>query len=266
MSDEYVRFVKTELEQALLHIDEALARVEMGSQDMCCINTILAAKDCIQAFLRNGIQQSFANLRLFEHSCPANYGWNPMMSKFPGIEGLWEKAEHKLHLHQENFRSVSGYGGLFQSSIKQCGVKPSGEFLSCKTCNVTCNSLSQLNQHVEGHRHQARIVSEDLQQRLILIYLSNRNKRFSLKTVQKAGNFCRSHDIAERNPSKGKWLSMKEAETSKQWCYGKRHKRALTSCELCNVTCNGNAQFLGHIKGKGHRKAVELCGKERNKN
>jgi len=243
MSDEYARYVKRELEQAL------------------CINTISAAKDCIQAFVRTGIQPSFAN-RLFEYTCPANYGWNPMMSKFPGIEGLWAKVEHKLDLHQENLRSVSDSGGFFQSSNEQYAANPSGEIRSCWTCNVNCNSLSQWKQHVEGQRHQEKMVSEDLQQRLILNYLSKRNKRFSLKTVQKAGKFCRSHDIAERNLSRGRWLKMKEAKISKERLYGKRQKRTLTSCELCNITCNGNSQFLDHIKGKGHRRAVELCGKE----
>jgi len=257
MSDDIIRNINIELKLGLWHIEKALRCPEMDSQDMRCIHTISAAKDHIQEFLRCGIPSSIDNHRLFAHYGLANCGWDPMRSKFPGIEGLRGKDDHKLDLQWGNIRSGPESGGFFESPNK--GVKPAAEFLKYKICNVNCNSLSQWEQHVKGHQHQARVVGED-PQRMKLTYLSERNNIFSVKMVHKAGKFYpSSYEKADCNPPKGRRWKTKEAEIWKRWLYGKRHCGTLMWCEFCDVTCNGNRQYLGHIKGKRHQMAVEQC-------
>jgi len=244
-------------------VNEALRYAEKYSQDFFSINRISVAKDRIEEFLRSGIQTSVSNCHLSENFRSANCGWLPMRSKFPVVEGLWEKHEHKYDLQHGNVHSVSGSNGFFQSG--QRGTKPAAEILnaaellSCKICNVNCISFSQLKQHVNGYQHQARLVGEDSPRRREMTYPSKRNNNFSLNMVQKVNS--RSRCISEYNLPKGRMWKMKDAEISKRWLHGNRQKGNLMWCDLCNVTCNGSTQYIGHKKGKGHRNAVEKMQK-----
>jgi len=108
MLDENIRNLEAELEQGLVHIEKALLLAELYSQDMCCINTMIAAKALIQEFLWTNMR-SVDDCHFFGGSCIANCGWSTMTSIFPVIEVQSEKAEHK----QESHRSESGYNGFF---------------------------------------------------------------------------------------------------------------------------------------------------------
>jgi len=108
MLDENIRNLKGELEQGLVHIEEVLLLAELYSQDICCINTISAAKAIIQEFLWTYIP-SVDVCHFFNRSCAENYGWNPMSSIFPVFEVQSDKAEH----NQENHRSEPGHTGFF---------------------------------------------------------------------------------------------------------------------------------------------------------
>jgi len=240
------------MEQGLVHIGEALHLAELYSQDMCCINTISAAKALIQELLWT-YMPSVDDCHFFDRSCSSNCGWSPMSSIFPVTEVQSDTSEHK----QENHRSESGYAEFLQSANMLCGAKSTAELLHCNICNVNCNSVSQWNQHVKGQKHQTRMVSENMLQRMKWTHVPKKNK-FSLKRAQKESNFCpANNDIAKYNPPKGRRLNMKEAEFSKRWTYGKQKKGTLMCRELCNITCDGKMQYIGHIKGNQHQMAVE---------
>jgi len=252
MLDENIRNLETVLRQGLVHIEEALLRAELNSQDMCCINSVSAAKALIQEFLWT-YMPSGDDCHFFDRSCTANCGWSPMSSIFPVIEVQSDKVEHK----QENHRSELGYTGFLQSANMLCVAKRSAELLHCNMCNVNCNSRSQWKQHVKGRQHQTK-VGEDKLQRMKLTYLSKRNNDFFLKRVQRESNFCSTNnDIAKSNSPNGRRLKMKEAEFLRRWIYGKQKNGTLMCCELCNVTGNGKMQYIGHIKGNRHQMAVE---------
>jgi len=68
---------------------------------------------------------------------------NPKLGKFEDI----------LDLQHDNIRSVIVSGGFSAS----CGSKPAA-VLSCKICDVYCDSLSQWKHHNVGRQHQVRLV------------------------------------------------------------------------------------------------------------
>jgi len=234
MTDDKIRNLKIQLKLGLGALEEALRFAEMYSHDLRCFNLILAVRDDIQEVLGS------------------------VRTKFPSIEGLFEDDDAKLVLQQSNIRSGPESGRFFQSP--NMGVNLSGELLNCRICKVNCSNLSQWRQHVKGKQHQARLVIEDPTKRTKFTYMSKRKNIFSVKLGKKEGKFCqRRNEKAECHPPKGRRWKLKDAEMLKRWLHGRRHNGSQMWCKLCDVTCNGNLQYLGHINGKRHQMAVELC-------
>jgi len=264
MSDNKLRNLKTQLKLGLCHIEKALCLAErrhcfeLCSQGKPYIHTLSAAKDHIQDVLRTGFPSSVENDRFCDYVGTPNCGCDPMRTKFLGIGGLFEKDVQKRDLQQGNIHSGAESGVFFRSP--SMGVKSVAELRYCKVCKVMCNSPSQWKHHVEGHQHQGRLEVEDPPQRIKLRHISKRNSTFSDKMVRKADEFCPiRYEKSECNPPKGRRCKTKVAEISKRGLYGNRQNRTLMWCELCDVTCNSNLQYLSHIEGKRHQMEVEQC-------
>jgi len=262
MSDNKLRKLKIQLKLGLCHIEKALRLAdrrhwyEMCSHGKPCFHTISAAKDHTQELLRTGFPSSVENDRFFDYFGTSNCGCDPMRTNCIGSEGLFEKDDQKRDLQQGNIRSGGESDVFFR--CPNMGVKPVVELPYYKVCKVKCNSPSQWKHHVKGHQHQGRLEVEDPAQRIKLTHISKRNDRFSDKMVNKADKFCPiRYEKSECNPPKGRRLKTKVAEISKRWLYGNRQNGTLIWCELCDVTCNGNLQYLSHIEGKRHQMAVE---------
>jgi len=277
MSVEEIRDLKLELELGLWHIEKALRRAEMESQDMYGICCIEEAKDHILGILSTLVPTSADNNRFCSHFGGANCAWCPMISKSPALDELCENFVNKLDFLQDNTRLVSGSGGfprncgekpvavvscekiddkldLHHDNIRsgiggfspRCGVKPTA--VLCKICDLYFFSLSEWKKHIEGRQHQVRLVGEE--------ELEKMKWTNSLKAKKTENFFPRITQVAKRGRHGGGRWRMKEVSISKQRVPGRRKKGAPMVCELCNVRCNGISQFIGRINGRRHQMAV----------
>jgi len=184
---------------------------EMVFEDSSCKHTIYAAKDHILKVLRNRFCFIFGT---------ANCTRDVMRSK----------PDHELDLKQ----------GLLSGGFLQSRNKGAPEIRNSKICDVKCNSLLQLKQHGEGHQQHARLVSEDVQEKIKWTHLPKNQEKF-----------CPSSCYIQPRVVGGRGMKLKFPSG------GHMEKKTLIWCELCDITFNGNSQYLSHIQGKEHQMAAE---------
>jgi len=259
MSNTDIRDIKEELKQGLEHIEEALRLVKLTARDIFCVSTISAAKDLILEFIRTGAVTPKVLNDSLSYFNDENSGWNPMRSKFPAIGGFSEN-DCNCDFVRKNDRVLSESVGFCQNTNTPKIPMAKAELLKCIACDIKCNSMLQWKQHVNGYQHKARLAGEVPLQRKKFICLSNKESGFSLKMFRKKDkHFHINHGKVECNQPKGRRYKMKVAVRR---MYAKRPTGSLMRCELCDINCNGNLQYIDHINGKRHQMAVEQDGNE----
>jgi len=255
MMNDDLRNVMVQLQQGLSHVEEALRLAELVTHKMFCICPISDAKDLIQRFLKTAVLTSgVSGDRWCNNLKTAKSGWNPMRSQFPGITGFYDRQSEIGYGHGcDQVRSTLHCFDQNQNSQSKSTLK--ALTLECSICNVNCNSESQWKQHIDGQHHKARLAVMESLQRTRMVYPpkweeNGFSKRFKLYSMI-------SGKVERKQSREARTLKMKGTKIEKRRSYGKRQQVLLLRCELCNITCNGNLQYVGHINGKRHQMAVE---------
>jgi len=260
MSNEELSNIMRELKQALYHIGEALRLAELATSDLLCIQPISQAQYLIQRFVRTAaVAPKHSNQYDNQSGSQSTLGWNPMRSQFLGLTGFQRKGYRGFGRGRGR-----GHGRGKRSPFAQRAYAPNKTtkkpvVIICELCDVKCNSMSQWEQHLNGHHHKARVAGEDTPKRSKRVEGGRKVKDPQEKPPRKINKLCPSDhgEVAEKQHTEGRKLNKKTAQVELRNSNDKRPSVSCLRCELCDTTCNGKVQYEGHMNGKQHQLALE---------
>jgi len=269
MSKEDLSNIMRELKQGLYHIGEALRLAEIATSDMFCVQPISKAQYLIQRFVRTTAvapkHSNCSNHHEKQKSSQSNTGWTPMRSQFLGLPGF-QRRGYGLGRGRGNGR---GHGRGRRSVFTQRTFAPNkptkkAVVIECEICDVKCNSLSQWEQHLNGHHHKARLAGEDTPKRSKRIDVGRKVKDPQEKLPRKTSKLCplEPGEVVDKQQTEGRKPNKKTTQVERRISNEKRQPAMWLRCELCDTTCNGKVQYEGHMNGKQHQMALERRHKD----
>jgi len=238
MKSQSLGIIKTELEQGLVHIKEAVRLSEVTKNDTSCFSSVFVSINLVQNFLDTLVTTSLiSNDNQANYLKEGNTGWNPMRSKFPSITRYNElSSETQQGTHQDNV----DFNYFFLKSSSQTKPMIREGRMKCILCNVNCNSLSQWKQHLNGHRHKAKLADEQFSQKMNLRWRGKNNGGVYRKAAQKPSTlYEKSFGIVEYRRPYRRRQKMEDLKIENRAANGKRQQVSSIKCEICDVTHNG---------------------------
>jgi len=262
MSNEDLSNIKKELKQGLYHIGEALRLAEVATSDLRYIQPISQAQYLIQRFVRTTtVAPKHTNQYDNQNGSQSNLGWTPMRSQFLGLTGFQRRGYRAFGRGRGSGR---GHGRGKRSSFTQRPYAPNKMtkkpvVIKCELCDVKCNSMSQWEQHLNGHHHKARVAGEETPKRSKRIEGGRKVKDSQEKMPRKITKLCPIDlvEVEEKQHTECRKPNKKPAQAERRNSNEKRLSASCLRCELCDTTCNGKVQYEGHMNGKQHQMAVE---------
>jgi len=262
MSNEDLSNIMRELKQSLYHIGEALRLAEVATSDLRYIQPISQAQYLIQRFVRTTTAApKRSNQYENQNGSQSNLGWTPMRSQFLGLTGFQRRGYRAFGRGRGNGR---GHGRGKRSSFTQRPYAPNKMtkkpvVIKCELCDVKCNSMSQWEQHLNGHHHKARVAGEETPKRSKRIEGGRKGKDPQEKPNRKISKLCPIDlgEVEEKQHTEGRKQNKKTVQVERRNSNEKRPSASCLRCELCDTTCNGKVQYEGHMNGKQHQMAVE---------
>lgn len=261
MSKEDLSNIMRELKQGLYHIGEALRLAEVATSDMFCVQPISRAQYLIQRFVRNtAVAPKHSNPNENQKSSQSNTGWTPMRSQFLGLPGF-QRRGYGLGRGRGNGRGHRrGRRSVFtQRNFASNKPTKKAEVIECELCDVKCNSLSQWEQHLNGHNHKARVAGEDTPKRSKRIDVGRKVKDPQEKMPRKTSKLCplEPGEMVNKQQTDVRKSNKKTTPVERRNSNEKRQPAMWLRCDLCDTTCNGKVQYEGHMNGKQHQMALE---------
>jgi len=254
--------IMRELKQGLYHIGEALRLAEVATSELRFVQPISQAQYLIQRFVRTTtVAPKHSNQYDNQNVSQSNLGWTPMRSQFLGLTGFQRRGYRAFGRGRGNGR---GHGRGKRSSFTQRPYAPNKMskkpvVIKCELCDVKCNSMSQWEQHLNGHHHKARVAGEETPKRSKRFEGGRKVKDPQEKPQRKISKLCPIDlgDVEEKQYTEGRKPNTITAQVERRNSNEKRLSASYLRCELCDTTCNGKVQYEGHMNGKQHQLAVE---------
>ncbi|KAM3257685.1 hypothetical protein ACQJBY_049789 [Aegilops geniculata] len=183
-----------------------------------------------------------------------------------GQSGL--EAHLKGKRHQQNISATSMPKNVASGEAKSHGInvpkrseKPPSPW-SCSICQAICTSESDLNSHLRGIRHQAKVQSLLEGKSMARKEKLNPDSRWACRICQ-AHCTCESdlenHLAGKRHQLNIQVLSAKTKQEKNNAPQMAKNQKPPSewNCTMCEAECNSKSQFEDHCRSSRHQQKIE---------